>query len=295
MPIDCQSTLTAPWTCHEGLLDPQGPVSAAEIAILIDASLIMLAIIVPTILATLGFAWWFRASNPRAKYRPDFSYSGRIELVVWSIPVMVILLLGGVSWIGSHRLDPATPIESSIAPLEVQVVSLDWKWLFLYPSQGIASVNLLEVPAGTPVHFKLTSASVLSAFFVPQLGSMIYTMNGMTTQLNLMADRAGAYRGMSSHFNGDGFSNMHFTLLAVEPAQFATWVAHARQAGPVLDAANYRALTRQSINVAPYTFRAADAGLFGDIVMQTLPPGPGPEQSRLLNASPRIGGDDATH
>jgi cytochrome o ubiquinol oxidase subunit 2 len=124
---------------------------------------------------------------------------------------------------------------------------------------------------------------------------MIYTMNGMTTQLNLMADRAGAYRGMSSHFNGDGFSNMHFTLLAVEPAQFATWVAHARQAGPVLDAANYRALTRQSINVAPYTFRAADAGLFGDIVMQTLPPGPGPEQSRLLNASPRIGGDDAAH
>ncbi len=293
MPIDCQSALTAPWTCHEGLLHPQGPVSAAEMSILIDASLVMLAIIVPTILATLAFAWWFRASNARAKYRPDFSYSGRIELIVWSIPVMVILLLGGVSWIGSHRLDPATPIESAIAPLEVEVVSLDWKWLFLYPGQGMASVNLLVVPAGTPVHFKLTSASVLSAFFVPQLGSMIYTMNGMTTQLNLMADHVGAYRGMSSHFNGDGFSNMHFTLAAVEPAQFAAWVAQAREQGPVLDAASYRALSRQSINVAPYTFRSADPGLFGEIVMQTLPPGPGPEPSRIVNVSPRFGGDHA--
>jgi cytochrome o ubiquinol oxidase subunit 2 len=275
------------------LIHPQGPVSAAEISILVDASLVMLAIVVPTMLATLGFSWWYRASNRRAKYRPEFSYSGRIELVVWSIPVMVILLLGGVSWIGSHRLDPATPIESSIAPLEVQVVSLDWKWLFLYPGQGMASVNLLVVPAGTPVHFKLTSASVLSAFFVPQLGSMIYTMNGMTTQLNLLPERPGVYRGMSSHFNGDGFSNMHFTLSAVQPAQFAAWVAQARQAGPVLDAASYRALSRQSINVAPYTYRAADPGLFGDIVTQTLPPGPGPEPSRLGDVSPRIGGDDA--
>jgi len=202
-------------------------------------------------------------------------------------------LLGGVSWIGSHRLDPATPIESAIPPLEVQVVSLDWKWLFLYPSEGIASVNLLMVPTGTPIHFKLTSASVLSAFFVPQLGSMIYTMNGMITQLNLMADHPGAYRGMSSHFNGDGFSNMHFTLSSVEPARFAAWVAQTRRAGPVLDAASYRALSRQSSNVAPYTFRAADAGLFGDIVTQNLPPGPGPEQSRQLDVSPRRGGDDA--
>ncbi len=293
MSFDCVSVLTAPWRCRQGLIHPQGPVSASEMAILIDASLVMLAIVVPTILAIIAFAWWFRASNPRSQYRPGFTYSGRIELVVWSIPLMVILLLGGVSWIGSHRLDPARPIESSIAPLEIEVVSLDWKWLFLYPRQGMASVNRLVVPAGTPIHFKLTSASVMSAFFVPQLGSMIYTMNGMTTQLNLMADRPGDFRGMSSHFNGDGFSGMHFILSAVPPAQFAAWVAHARDAGPVLDAASYRTLSRQSLNVAPYTFRSADAGMFSDIVMQKLPPGPGPEPTRISVISPRIGGDDA--
>ncbi len=277
--------------CHGGLFNPQGPVSGNEMFILVDASLVMLAIGIPTMLATIAFAWWFRASNPRATYRPGFNYSGRIELVVWSIPLMVILLLGGVSWIGCYQLDPATPIKSSVAPLEVEVVSLDWKWLFVYPDQGIASVNMLVVPAGTPVHFKLTSASVLSAFFVPQLGSMIYTMNGMTTQLNLMADRPGVFRGLSSHYNGDGFSDMHFTLSAVPSGQFAAWVARTRASGPALDAASYRRLSEQSINVAPFTFRSAEAGLFRDIVMQTLPPGPGPLQTRNALVSPRIGGD----
>ncbi len=290
MRIDCPSASVAAWTCREGLLDPQGPVSANEMSIVLDATLVMLAIVIPTILATFAFAWWFRASNSRARYRPDFTYSGRIELVVWSIPVMVILLLGGVSWIGSHQLDPATPLASTIEPIEVEVVSLDWKWLFLYPKQGIASVNLLVVPAGTPVHFTLTSASVLSAFFVPQLGSMIYTMNGMTTQLNLMADRPGVFRGLSSHFNGDGFSTMHFTLDAVPTAQFAAWVVATRGAGPVLDAASYRRLSRQSRDVAPFTFRSADAGLFKDIVMQTLPPGTGPAPDRQAGVSPRTGG-----
>jgi len=293
MPVDCLNTLRGAWTCREGLLDPQGPVSATEVSILVDASAIMLAIVVPTILATCVFAWWFRASNARAKYRPKFTYSGRIELVVWSIPLMVILLLGGVSWIGSHQLDPATPLESAIAPLEIEVVSLDWKWLFLYPDQGIASVNRLVVPAGTPIHFKLTSASVLSSFFVPQLGSMIYTMNGMTTQLNLLADGPGEFRGLSSHFNGDGFYGMHFILSAVSPAQFAAWVAQTREAGPVLDAAAYRILSRQSLDVAPFTYRAAQAGLFRDIVLQTLPPGPGPASTRLAGLSPHRGGDDA--
>jgi cytochrome o ubiquinol oxidase subunit 2 len=293
MPEDCIKAVISQWKCRGGLLDPQGPVTANEMVILIDASLVMLAIILPTILAIIAFSWWFRASNARATYRPDFIYSGKIELVVWSIPVMVILLLGGVSWIGSHRLDPATPLKSSIPPLEVEVVSLDWKWLFLYPDQGIASVNMLVVPAGTPIHFKLTSGSVLSAFFVPQLGSMIYTMNGMTTQLNLMADRPGVFRGLSSHYNGDGFSGMHFILSAVSASQFAEWVAHVRLAGPVLDAVNYRGLSEQSLNVTPFSFRSAEVGLFQQIVMQTLPPGPGPLPSRESVVSPRIGGDNA--
>src|SRR3984893_14428276 len=169
--------------CQPAVLDPKGPVGLAQKTILIDSLIIMLAIVIPTIAATLAF--WFRHSNPRAAYLPDWAYSGRIELIVWSIPLLVIMLLGGVAWIGSHDLDPAKPLPSNTPALEMQVVSLDWKWLFIYPSQGVASVNRLVVPAAVPIHFSLTSASVMNAFFVPQLGSMIYTMNGMTTQLNL--------------------------------------------------------------------------------------------------------------
>src|SRR5271154_2145568 len=201
--------------CDTGVLDPQGPVGIAEKTILIDSLAIMLAIVVPTIAATLAFAWWFRASNTKATYLPDFVYSGRIELVVWAIPLLVIMLLGGVAWIGSHDLDPAKPLASDTPPLEIQAVSLDWKWLIISPNQHIASVNQLVVPAGVPIHFSLTSASVMNAFFIPQLGSMIYTMNGMMTQLNLRADTPGTYLGLASHFSGDGFSNMHFDMQAV--------------------------------------------------------------------------------
>src|SRR6266850_772316 len=193
--------------CQPAVLDPQGSIGIAEKTILIDSLAIMLAIVVPTIAATLGFAWWFRASNRRATYLPDWAYSGRIELVVWAIPLLVIILLGGVAWIGSHELDPAKPLASNTPPLEIQGVSLDWKWLFIYPDQRVASVNQLVVPAGVPLHFSLTSASVMNAFFIPRLGSMIYTMNGMTTQLNLQADAPSTFRGQSSHFSGDGFSD----------------------------------------------------------------------------------------
>src|SRR5258708_11884279 len=169
--------------CQGGILDPQGIIGIADKTILIDSLAIMLAIVVPTIAATLGFAWWFRASNTRAVYLPDFEYSGRIELIVWSIPLLTVILLRGVAWIGSHDLDPAKPLASDTPPLEIQGVSLDWKWLFIYPDQRVATVNQLVVPAGLPPPFSLTSASVMNAFFIPQLGSMIYTMNAMTTQL----------------------------------------------------------------------------------------------------------------
>jgi cytochrome o ubiquinol oxidase subunit 2 len=266
--------------CDAVVLDPQGPVGVAEKTILIDSLAIMLAIVLPTIAATLAFAWWFRASNPRATYLPDFAYSGRIELIVWSIPLLVIMLLGGVAWIGSRDLDPAKPLASDAPPLEVQGVSLDWKWLFIYPSQRVASVNQLVVPAGVPIHFSLTSASVMNAFFVPQLGSMIYTMNGMTTQLNLRADAPGTFLGLSSHYSGDGFSDMHFDVQAVPAERFAAWIDAARNAGPILDEQSYADLARQSVNKSPFTFRAADPGLFRQIVTQQLPPGPGPQAGR---------------
>jgi cytochrome o ubiquinol oxidase subunit II len=263
--------------CQPGVLDPRGVVGIAEKTILIDSLAIMLAIVVPTIAATFGFAWWFRASNTKARYLPEFTYSGRLELIVWAIPLLVIILLGGVAWIGAHQLDPREPLVSDKAPLEVQVVSLDWKWLFIYPDQRVASVNQLVVPAGVPIHFSLTSASVMNAFFIPQLGSMIYTMNGMTTQLNLQADLPGSFAGLSSHYSGDGFSGMHFNVQAVTAEQFATWVETTRKDGPMLDPASYTALTRQSMNTRPFTFRSADPQLFQEIVSQKLPPGPGPQ------------------
>jgi cytochrome o ubiquinol oxidase subunit 2 len=266
--------------CQPAVLDPQGPVGLAQKTILIDSLAIMLAIGIPTIAAILAFAWWFRASNARARYLPDWVFSGRIELIVWSIPLLTIMLLGGVIWIGSHDLDPAKPLPSNTPPLEVQVVSLDWKWLFIYPGQRVASVNQLVVPAGVPVHFSLTSASVMNVFFVPQLGSMIYTMNGMTTQLYLQADSSGTFRGLSSHYSGDGFSDMHFEVLALPTERFAAWIEATRNTGPTLDPESYAALARQSMNIQPFTFRAADPGLFQQIVTQKLPPGPGPRTGR---------------
>lgn len=277
--------------CQSGVLDPQGPIGEAQRTIFINALAIMLVIVVPTILATLGIAWWFRASNTRAQYRPEWVYSGRIELVVWFIPLLVIMFLGGIAWIGSHDLDPAKPLDAQAKSFKVQVVSLDWKWLFIYPDQSIASVNQLVIPVRTPIHFTLTSASVMNAFFIPQLGSMIYTMNGMTTQLHLQADREGVFHGLSSHFSGDGFPGMHFQVRAVATEAFDRWIADARNSTAALDRQSYDALARQSLSVAPMTYRAVDPGLFHDIVSQTIPPAPGPQDGKPTPAvSPRTGG-----
>jgi cytochrome o ubiquinol oxidase subunit 2 len=262
--------------CQAALLDPRGPVGRAERLILINSMAIMLAIVVPTIVATLAVAWWFRASNKRARYLPTWAFSGRIELVVWSIPIMVILLLGGVTWLGSHQLDPARPLASDQKAIDIQVVALDWKWLFIYPEHGVASVNELVVPAGVPLHFTLTSASVFNTFFVPQLGSMIYAMNGMATELHLHADEPGTYRGMSAHFSGDGFSDMHFPVRAVPAGQFEAWVTETRAAKRPLDGAGYTVLARQSVEPRAIRFSAVEDDLFDRIVRRELEPGPGP-------------------
>jgi cytochrome o ubiquinol oxidase subunit 2 len=274
-----------------GVLDPAGPIGAGEKIILLDSLAIMLVIVIPTIALTGAFAWWFRASNTKARHLPDWEYSGKLELLVWSVPALVVLFLGGIGWVSSHDLDPARPLASPAKPIEVQVVSLDWKWLFLYPDQGIASVNRLVVPAGVPVHFRLTSATVWNSFFVPRLGSQIYTMAGMTTQLNLQADKPGSYPGISAQFSGDGFSDMRFTLDAVQPAQFAGWITQAKAAGPVLDTAGYAALAQHSKAVAPFTYRAVMPGLFDAVVKMQAPPPETPHAGRPSAAvSPRTEG-----
>jgi cytochrome o ubiquinol oxidase subunit 2 len=260
--------------CSEGVLDPKGPVADAERQILFNSLGIMLAIVIPTILATLGVAYWFRASNERARYLPDFTYSGRLEVLVWSIPLMTVILVGGVAWVGAHDLDPRKSISPQARPVTVQVVSLDWKWLFILPDQGIASVNHLTVPVGTPVSFELTSSGVMNSFFVPQLGSQIYTMSGMTTRLQLQADHPGTYRGLSAQFSGDGFADMRFTLDAVPAQQFEQWVTATRASGPVLDPQTYAELAKPSQAVAPFTYRAIAPGLFNTILTAGSPDDP---------------------
>jgi cytochrome o ubiquinol oxidase subunit 2 len=274
--------------CNFAVLNPKGPIGEGNATLLIDSVAIMLAIVVPTIAAALAFAWWFRASNTRAIHLPEFEYSGQVEMITWSIPLLTIMLLGGVAWIGSHDLDPAKPLVSKEDALNVQVVSLDWKWLFIYPDQHLASVNRLVIPAGTPIRFSLTSGSVMTAFFVPQLGSMIYTMNRMRTRLYLAAHEPGTFRGLATQISGEGFSDMHFEVEAMSPQDFYAWLGQVRGGGPALTPESYVELSKQCVVPAPFTFQTVSDGLFDKILDQTLPPGPGPmggaysEESQVL-------------
>ncbi len=265
-------TVLSAAACAPALLDPAGPVAAGEKTLLINSLAVMLGIVVPVILATIAFGWWFRASNTRAKHLPEWSYSGKLELLVWSVPLLVIIFLGGMGWVASHDLDPQRPLASRQKPITVQVIALDWKWLFVYPEQGVASVNRLVIPAGTPVQFRITSATVMNSFFVPQLGSQIYAMAGMEAKLNLMADRPGRFRGLSAHYSGEGFSDMDFTVDAVPPRQFAAWAAGTKGQGPALNGASYLALAKQHGSIAPFTYGSVPPGFFAAAVRQAGAP-----------------------
>ena len=268
-PVACAAILVA--SCQQqGILDPQGPIASAQLLLLLNSTAIMLVVVIPVILATLGFAWWYRSSNARAGRSTDEGYEGRTEFVLWSIPTLIVILLGGVIWISSHQLDPRAPIPTNANPLRVEVVALDWKWLFIYPDQGVAAVNQLVIPAGTAVSFRLTSATVMNSFFVPQLGSQIYTMGGMTTHLNLMADNPGEFPGFSANFSGDGFAEMRFVVKAVPAGDFDRWVAQVRGSGSALDDAAYAELAKPSIAVPPRTYRSVGPKLFERIIEQTV-------------------------
>jgi cytochrome o ubiquinol oxidase subunit 2 len=254
--------------CKEGVLDPKGPIGEQERLLLYDATAIMLAIVIPVILSTLFFAWWFREGNRLARYRPDWEYSGRIEIIVWTIPALVILFLGGIAWISSHDLDPPRPIASRESPLDVDVVSLDWRWLFIYPDKGIASLNEVAIPQGTPIRFHITSTSVMNSFFIPQLGSQIYAMPAMVTSLNLLANDRGVYSGLSAQFSGDGFSDMHFTVRVLSKEEFASWFGQVQSGTQTLDEARLLELARPHVagdaidyaHVAPELFDQISSG-----------------------------------
>ncbi len=275
------SSLLPPATL--GALDPQGPVAAGELMIMENATVVMLAVIVPVIVLTLAFAWHFREGNTKAAYRPDWHYSGAIEFVVWAIPAMIVLFLGGVAWIGAHDLDPRKPLASQAKPLRVDVVSMDWKWLFIYPDLGVATVNRLVAPTGTPIVFTLTSATVMNSFLVPNLGGQIYAMNGMATHISLLADNPGVYPGLSANISGDGFSDMRFEVDAVDQNHFQAWTDEARKSTDKLDDQSYASLNRPGVIEHPVTYGAVAPHLFDRIVRNQVPP-PGadlPKQSAL--------------
>jgi cytochrome o ubiquinol oxidase subunit II len=261
--------------CHLTLLDPRGDIGAQERHLILVALALMLAVVIPVIALTLFFFWRYRESNKKATYAPDWAHSTAIEVVVWGIPAMIVLFLGVLIWRTTHSLDPYRPLASNVPPVRVQVVALNWKWLFIYPDYGIATVNQLEVPANTPIDFQLTADSIMNSFFIPRLGSQVYAMAGMQTQLHLIADKPGTYQGISSAFSGPGFSDMHFEVKATSLADFRAWVASVKQGQGTLTHDSYVALARPSTNDAPSTYAQVQGGLFLQVVNQYMPSMPG--------------------
>jgi cytochrome o ubiquinol oxidase subunit 2 len=248
------------------LMDPKGAIGAQEKNLILIALGLMLLVVIPVMVLTVVFAWRYRETNTKATYAPKWAHSTKIEAVVWSIPCVIVAFLAVLIWRTTHSLDPYRPLESDAAPVNVEVVALNWKWLFIYPDYGVATVNHLAIPVGTPINFRLTSDSMMNSFFIPQLGSQIYAMAGMQTQLHLIADEAGTYAGRSSAFSGPGFSDMHFDTVAMPKEQFDGWIKQAKTAPAALDEGTYRSLEQPSIKTPATTYASVVPGLFDSIV-----------------------------
>ena len=234
--------------CNMTLLNPTGQVGLEQRNLIITATLLMLLVVVPVIVMTFLFAWKYRASNKDAIYTPKWSHSTKIEVAVWTIPVLIIIALGYITYISTHELDPYRPIESDVKPITIEVVALDWKWLFIYPEQGIATVNKIVFPAHTPVNFRITSDAVMNSFFIPGLGGQIYAMAGMQTKLHLIADRNAEMDGISANYSGAGFTGMKFKAISTTQEDFDAWVNEVKKSPKQLDQAEYAALAKPSQN-----------------------------------------------
>jgi len=254
--------------CSMEILSPKGDIGAQEKTLFLTAFGLMLIVVIPVIFMTVYFAWKYRASNTKALYLPKWSHSTAIEAVVWSVPCIIVSILAVITWRTSHTLDPYRPLESSVKPVNIEVVSLDWKWLFIYPDYGIATVNEIAFPVDTPVQFRITSASVMNAFFIPQLGSQIYSMAGMETKLHLIAREAGTYAGLSSNYSGGGFSGMRFKAIATSPQGFDDWIQRAKTSHQALTPAAYAQLSKASTHVPVALYSAVPTGMF-DFLMHS--------------------------
>ncbi|MFD1059619.1 ubiquinol oxidase subunit II [Paracoccus fistulariae] len=262
--------------CKPVVLSPSGDVAAQQRDLLVISTLLMLVIIIPVMLMTGLFAWHYRAKNKDATYEPDWDHSTKLELVIWAIPLLIIITLGALTWVGTHLLDPYRPLQIETAthldgtpqevvakePLQVQVVALDWKWLFIYPEYNVASVNEMAAPVDRPIEFTLTSSTVMNAFYIPAMAGMIYAMPGMETKLHGVFNEPGDYHGIASHYSGAGFSGMNFTAMARDQAGFDEWIAKLEDSDQTLDRARYLELEKPTENVDPMAFSRVDPQLF---------------------------------
>ena len=252
--------------CNWTLLNPVGQVGIEERNLIITATLLMLLVVVPVIAMTFIFAWKYRASNKDATYAPKWSHSTKIEVVIWTVPILIILALGVLTYKSTHALDPYRPLESDVKPLTIEVVAMDWKWLFIYPEQGIATVNKIVFPANTPINFRITSDTVMNSFFIPGLGGQIYAMAGMQTKLHLIANHNAELDGISANYSGAGFTGMKFKAIATSQAEFDAWVNEVKASPKQLDQAEYAALSKPSQNNPVALYSSYAPNLFQTII-----------------------------
>ena len=255
------------------LFDPKGPIGDAERFVIVLAFTLMLIVVIPVFVMAVWFTRKYKASNTKATYTPKWSSSAKIDLVVWLVPVAIVTALGILVWSETHRLNPYKPIDRGVKPISIEAVSLDWKWLFIYPDHDIATVNELVFPAKVPLRFRITSDTVMTSFFIPQLGSQMYAMAGMQTRLHLMADEPGVYDGQNQQFSGRGFSDMNFKTIAVSWEQFDAWVQKTKQSPQKLDLARFEELAKPSIGYPVVHFSSVKPGLFDHILSKYRPMG----------------------
>lgn len=248
------------------ILDPAGPVGAQEKQVILIAFALMLIVVIPVFVMTFLFAWRYRASRKGETYSPKWAESRTLEVVVWFVPALIVISLGILTWNTTHELSPYRPLVSAQRPLRIEAVSMNWKWLFIYPDQHIATVNQLVIPTGVPVSFRLTSATVMTSFFIPRLGSQIYAMPGMRTRLHLLADKAGTYSGRNFQFSGPGYASMHFTVEATSMNKFDDWVNRVRKAPQALDDAALKSLEKPSRNQPVMHYASVRPHLFDRIL-----------------------------
>jgi len=269
--------------CNLVVLDPAGDVAKQQGDLIVISTLLMLVIIIPVMALTVFFAWRYRAANKEATYRPDWDHSTHLELVIWAAPLLIIICLGALTWVATHLLDPYRPlartapgqaVAADVTPLEVNVVALDWKWLFIYPEQGIATVNELAAPVDRPIRFRISASSVMNSFYVPALAGQIYAMPGMETKLHGVFNETGNFTGFSANYSGAGFSNMRFAVKSLSPEDFDKWVAGAK-ASPIgeLDRVAYLELEKPSEKEPARHFAAVDPQLFDAVVNMCVEPG----------------------